>query len=226
MQRIAVILGATGMVGGELLKLLLEDKYFDLIRVAGRRAVGISHERLEEHIIDMSDVDALKPVISGSSVVFVAIGTTMRKVRGDRQLYRTIDFDIPVNAAKLASEAGVSSFGLVSAVGADPNNAYNFYIKLKGVTEETVIEQGVPQTVIVRPSLLMGKRAEHRPAERFAQWVWPYVNPFLSGRWTRYRGISAVDVARAMIQSVKTGETGVLIFEYDQMMKRSKALNI
>lgn len=226
MQRIAVLLGATGMVGGELLKLLLDDTCFDLIRVAGRRSVGMSHAKLEEHIIDMSDIVALRSVISGSAVVFVAIGTTMHKVRGDRQLYRTIDFDIPVNAAKLASEVGVSSFCLVSAVGADANNAYNFYIKLKGVTEETVIEQGVPQTVIVRPSLLMGKRTEHRPGERFAQWVWPFVNPLLSGSWRRYRGIAAVDVARAMIQSVKTGETGVFILEYDQMMKRSKDLII
>ena len=225
MQRIAVLFGASGLVGGALLELLLEDPDHDLIRVVGRRSIGRSHPRLEEQVIDLSDLEAMQKSMKGASVVFVAIGTTMRKVKGDRDLYKTIDFDIPVNAAKLASEAGVRAFALVSAVGADPNNAYNFYIKLKGVTEETVMEQGVPLTIIVRPSLLMGKRAEHRPAERIAQWVWPKIDPFLLGSWRRYRGISAVDVARAMIQSVKTEERGVLILEYDQMMAHSKALN-
>jgi len=181
------LFGATGLVGGALLELLLEDPDHDVIRVVGRRSIGRSHPRLEEQVIDLSDPEAMQKSMKGASVVFVAIGTTMRKVKGDRDLYKT---------------------------------------KLKGVTEETVMEQGVPLTIIVRPSLLMGKRAEHRPAERIAQWVWPKVDPFLLGSWRRYRGISAVDVARAMIQSVKTEERGVLILEYDQMMARSKALNI
>lgn len=223
MQRIAVLLGATGMVGGALLKLLLDDTDYDLIRVVGRRSTGITHSRLEEHVIDMSDMGALQQAIKGARVVFVAIGTTMRRVRGDRDLYRTIDFDIPVNAAKLAAAEGVAAYALVSAVGADPDNAYNFYIKLKGVTEETVAEQGVPRTIIVRPSLLMGQRMERRPAERVAQWLMPAINPLLRGKLSRYRGIDASDVARAMIRAVKAPAPGLFIYEYDDMIRLSRS---
>jgi len=218
-------MGATGLVGGALLELLLEDTQYDLFRVVGRRSARVTHPRLEEHVIDMSDPEAMQKAITGAAAVFVAIGTTMRKVKGDRDLYRRIDFDIPVNAAKLAAEEGVHAFGLVSAVGADPNNAYNFYIKLKGVTEETVAEQGVPVTVILRPSLLMGNRSERRPAERLSQWIFPLVDPLLSGRLRKYRSIRALDVAKAMLQSVRMAAPGVHVLEYDRMMENARAFN-
>lgn len=218
-------MGATGLVGGALLELLLEDTQYDLVRVVGRRSARVTHPRLEEHVIDMSDPEAMRKAITGAAAVFVAIGTTMRKVKGDRDLYRRIDFDIPVNAAKLAAEEGVHAICLVSAVGADPNNAYNFYIKLKGVTEETVAEQGVPVTVILRPSLLMGNRSERRPAERLSQWIFPLVDPLLSGGLRKYRSILALDVAKAMLHSVRTATPGVHVLEYDRMMENARAFN-
>lgn len=225
MQKIAVLFGATGLVGGALLELLLKDPEYDLVRVVGRRPVGRSHPRLEEHVIEMSDLGAMRKAITGAAAIFVAIGTTMRKVKGNRDLYRSIDFDIPVHAAKLASEAGVHAFALVSAVGADANNAYNFYIKLKGVTEETVAEQGVPVTVILRPSLLMGNRLERRPAERLSQWIFPLVEPLLSGRLRKYHSIQAQDVAKAMLHYVRTAAPGVQVLEYDQMMENASAFS-
>jgi uncharacterized protein YbjT (DUF2867 family) len=214
----ATILGATGMIGGEILKLLLEDPAYSDLRVVGRSSCGVRHPKLEEFVIDMHDQNALEQAIAGSETVFVAVGTTNRQVKGDKEAYRKVDFDIPVNAAKAAAKFGVYGFALVSAVGADPNNEYNFYIKLKGVTEETVAEQMIPQTMIFRPSLLMGERKEKRPMEKVAQFVMPVVNLCLRGSWRRYKGIAAADVAKAMVNAAKTKPKGIHFFEYEEMM--------
>ena len=204
MSQTAALIGASGMVGNALLKLLLADESYGTVRAIGRRPLEIKHPKLEEYVIDFTDQEALEQAIAGSETVFVAIGTTNKKVKGDKTAYRKVDFDIPVNAAKAAAKYGVYGFALVSAVGADPNNNYNFYIKLKGVTEETVAEQQIPQVLIFRPSLLMGERAEKRTAEAIARAVMPVINVFLHGSRAKYKGIAAEDVAKAMIVSAKT----------------------
>jgi uncharacterized protein YbjT (DUF2867 family) len=219
MGQIATLIGATGLVGGEILKCLLADDRYAVVRLVGRRSLQMDHPKLEEHVIDLADQQALEQAIAGSETVFVSVGTTNRKVRGDKEAYRKVDFDIPVNAARAAAKYGVYGFALVSAVGADPDNNYNFYIKLKGVTEETVAEQMIPQTLVFRPSLLMGHRTEKRTAERIAQFLMPFVNLFLTGKLKRYRGIEASDVAKAMVTAACTEPKGIRFFEYAGMME-------
>ena len=138
MSRIATVIGASGLIGSHLLQLLLKDDYWQHVRIIGRRPLNIQHEKLEELVIDFSNVKSFEQAVAGSEVVFCAIGTTQKKVKGDKDAYRKVDYDIAVNAAKAAAKYGVFSFLLVSSVGANADNNNNFYIKLKGVVEETV----------------------------------------------------------------------------------------
>src|SRR5215510_13389634 len=94
----ATIIGATGLIGNHILQLLLNDSYFDTVRILVRRPVDISHTKLEKKIVDFNDNDSLLIAIANSDVVFCTIGTTQRNVKGDKEAYRKIDFDIPVKA--------------------------------------------------------------------------------------------------------------------------------
>ena len=130
-----------------------------------------------------------------------------------------MDFDIPVNAAKAAAKYGVYGFAMVSSVGADPNNNNNFYLKLKGVTEEAVAKEMVPQTLIFRPSLLLGERKEKRFGEGIAQFFMPAVNFLLPASKQKYKGIKAEDLARAMVLAAQKTPKGIHFFEYPKIME-------
>ncbi len=216
------VFGASGLTGSELLKVLLADGKVSEVRAPVRRPLGITHPKLRESVIAFDDEAALQAVVGGCETVYVAIGTTNKKVGGDKDAYRRVDFDIPVHVAKSCASMGVYGIALVSSVGADPDNLYNFYIKLKGVTEETVSEQGVPVTVIVRPSILLGKRAERRTGERIAQAGMSLISGLLSGRYRKYRAIRADDVARAMVMASTSLPKGIHVLEYPEMMELSK----
>ena len=96
----ATLIGATGLIGGELLSLLLDDDYFDKVRILIRRPFLMNHPKLERKLVDFSDPDSLLVDLDESDAVFCAIGTTMKKVKGNKQVYRKIDYDIPVNIAR------------------------------------------------------------------------------------------------------------------------------
>jgi uncharacterized protein YbjT (DUF2867 family) len=113
-------------------------------------------------------MDSLLVAVDGSDMVFVAVGTTQKKVKGDQEAYRKVDVDIPVKLAKCCKETGCNVFAMVSAVGASARSG-NFYLRIKGEAENAVSAAGVMSVTIVRPSLLLGTRAESRPLERFAK---------------------------------------------------------
>ena len=98
----ASLIGATGLIGGYLLEELLTDPYFDTVRILIRRPIDITHPKLEKKIVDFNDSDSVLVALSNSDVVFCSIGSTMKKVKGDKYAYRKIDFDIPVNLARFA----------------------------------------------------------------------------------------------------------------------------
>ena len=219
MSQIVTLIGATGLVGGQILQILLNDNLYSTVRVIGRRSVNIQHPKLEEFIIEFGDQKALEQAIAGSETVFVAVGTTNKNVDGDQEAYKKVDFDIPVNAAKAAAKYGVYGFAMISSIGADPNNNNNFYLKLKGVTEEAVSKEMVPQTLIFRPSLLLGERKEKRFGEGIAQFFMPAVNFLLPSSKQKYKGIKAEDLAKAMVIAAQTTPKGIHFFEYPKIME-------
>ena len=219
MARKATLIGASGLIGRSLLELLLEEVYYEEVHIMVRKSLALQHPKLIEHISDMSDPSAYDVPIEGAEIVFSAIGTTMKKVKGDRDAYRKIDFDIPVTAAKAAAKYGVFGFVLVSSVGADAAENNNFYLKLKGIVEETVTKEQIQEVVIFRPSLLLGQRNEKRIGEKIAQSLAPVLSGLLFGKWRMYKPVQASEVAKAMLIAGKAQKKGVFIYTYDDINK-------
>jgi len=216
MSRTAIILGASGLIGGELLTQLVADDYFDNIISLGRRTLDISHAKLHQYIVDFEKPKSFEQYFAGAEYVFCAIGTTQKNVGGDEKAYKKVDYDIPVNAAIAAAQFSVYGFIMVSAIGANADSN-NFYLKLKGVTEEAISKQGIPLVGIMRPSLLLGDRKEKRFGEGFAQAVAPIFSPLLFGGAKKYKPIQANEVAAAMLAIAKNGVKGIKIYEFKEM---------
>lgn len=215
---IATIAGATGLIGGHLLEELLNDPYFETVRILIRRPIELTHPKLEKKIIDFNDSDSLLVGLSNSNVVFCSVGTTQKKVKGDKKIYRRIDYDIPVSLARFSKMVGCEKFILVSSVGAN-SKSNNFYIKLKGEVEDTVKTIGLRSLHIMRPSFLLGERKEFRLGESIGK---PLMQVFSFVIPARYRAIQAKDVARAMAAIAKAKNEGVFSYEHDQIKALGK----
>ncbi len=210
----ATVIGATGLIGGHLVDQLGKNKYFSTIRVLVRRPVLFQDPGIRVTKIDFNDQEAFSAAIEGSDALFVAVGTTSKKVKGDRIAYRKVDHDIPVQAAQYAKRAGCHQYLLVSSIGASSKSS-TFYLRLKGEVEDALKEMSIPSVSIFRPSLLIGKREEHRFGERMAQAV---MGPFSFAVPSRYKPIRAREVASAMIAASIQEEQGFRIYHYREMM--------
>jgi uncharacterized protein YbjT (DUF2867 family) len=213
----ATLIGATGLIGGYLLDELLNDPFFDLVKILIRRPLDKNHPKLEKKMIDFNDSDSLLVALSNSDVVFCSIGTTQKKVKGDKEAYRKIDFDIPVKLARFCKMTGCEKFILVSSVGAN-SGSNSFYLKLKGETEDAIKETGMKSLHIMRPSLLLGDRKEFRPGEDFSK-VFMTALSFLIP--PKYKAIRAKDVAKAMAVAAKKNEEGTFVYEGHSLLLRA-----
>jgi uncharacterized protein YbjT (DUF2867 family) len=214
----AVVLGATGLVGHHLMQQLLQDDYFAKIRILVRKPIDIHHPKLEIQVVDFEDERDLEAKFGKGDLIFCCVGTTRKKVGGDRTAYRKVDYDIPMNTARIGIQKGYSQYVLVSAVGA---NAFagNFYLQLKGSLEEDMMPFPFKSIHIFRPSMLMGKRAEFRLGERLGILFGKLLSVLMIGSLRKYKPVQAATVARAMIAAVKQVPNGVNIYEYDELMK-------
>ncbi|WP_417265097.1 NAD(P)H-binding protein [Brumimicrobium sp.] len=218
MKRTATLLGATGLIGGHILELLQNDSYFEEVRVIVRRPLEIAHPKVKVVVIDFADEFQFKAAMEGSDLVFCAIGTTQKKVKGDKKLYRSIDFDIPINAAKHSIKYGCKQFLIVSSLGADSSKR-GFYLKLKGEVEEALIAKmhptvGFHSLSIFRPSLLLGDRKEKRLAEDIGQFFGKVLKFLMPGK---SKPIEGENVAKAMVAAAKLNKKGVEIYHYKEM---------
>ena len=218
MNNTATLIGASGLIGNNLLSLLLNDNNFTTVNILVRKTLPVQHQKLQQIIINFSNPQEMENAIANAKVVFCAIGTTMSKVKGDKELYKKIDYDIPVNAATIAAKFGVQIFVLVSAIGANAKSS-NFYLKLKGMVEEKISAEAIPSIYIMQPSLLLGERAEKRLGERIAQAVFPALSTLMFGKFAKYKAINAEDVAKAMLMGAKENSNGIHILTYTAMMK-------
>ncbi len=212
----ALLFGATGAVGSKILEILLEDPYFDQVTAVTRKKLSVRHPKLQNLIGDLKSLPSLKRQLAGDEVL-IALGTTRARTP-DLKEYYAIDHDYPVEAARIAMENGATGLHLVSAVGADASSSM-FYVRTKGECERDILALGYPRTNIFQPSMLLGERAESRPAEALFKMIWPLVDWTLIGRLKQYRGISNVDVARAMVAAAKAGRAGVKCYHWQDMME-------
>lgn len=210
----ALVFGATGFIGSQLVPLLLASADYDRVAIVVRRDPGLVHAKLATLVADLDSLPALADRIVADDV-FIALGTTKAKAPDEAAYYR-VDHDYPVQAAALAKARGATGVFLVSAVGANADSSV-FYLRTKGETERDVIALGIERTHIFRPSLLLGQRQENRPRERFIIAAWPAIDWLLVGAARKYRGITGADVARAMARSSNEGAQGLHIHEWSDM---------
>lgn len=194
-SKTAIILGATGLTGGLLLKRLLADASFTKIRSFSRKPVGYAHPKLQEHIIDVLKLNEQADLFY-ADVVFCCIGTTQKKTP-DKTLYRAIDLGIPQQAAQLCKRNHIETFMVVSALGADPKSLF-FYNRLKGEMEEVVLQAQIPNTYILQPSLILGPRKEQRTGEKLGSVVLGTLQFLMVGPLKKYRPIAAETIATCM----------------------------
>ena len=210
----AAVIGATGMIGNYLLGLLLKDEAFSAVRVVVRRPYPKTGPKTEIKLVDFDDAESVKLALEGTDVLFCCIGTTQKNVKGDKELYRKIDYGIPVRAARFAKEAGCETLAIVSSVGADSRSS-TFYLKLKGEVEEAIQSIGIRSVHVMQPSMLLGERQENRPLEKVLQASMKFISGVLGGSWRKYRAIHGKTVAAAMLNAAKQNKEGFFRYTYD-----------
>ncbi|MGJ4890907.1 nucleoside-diphosphate sugar epimerase [Bradyrhizobium sp. HKCCYLRH3099] len=196
-KRTAIIAGATGLVGRELLRGLLADPAVDHVHVLGRRAPPVISPKLTAHVVDF----AALPPLPAADELYLALGTTI-KVAGSQAAFRAVDHDANLAVAKAALASGVKRVGLVSAMGADAKSRV-FYSRVKGELENDLAALPFTGLVIARPSLLVGARAElgqpARPGEEWGNRLNQLIGFLIP---PNYKPIPAADVAQALLSTV------------------------
>ncbi len=200
-QKTAIILGATGLCGSLLLKRLLADENYACIKLFSRRTSGNSSPKIKEFVGDVLQLENFKNDFTADEV-FCCVGTTSAKTK-DRTIYRAIDFGIPSTAAKLAKENRIPTFMVISSMGANAGSKI-FYSRTKGEMEQAVLDQKIPHTYILQPSLILGERGENRLGESIGATVMKGIGPLLRGKAKKYRAIKADTIAAAMINLAKS----------------------
>ncbi|MDZ7937611.1 MAG: nucleoside-diphosphate sugar epimerase [Rhodoferax sp.] len=201
---VAMVAGATGLVGREVLAALLADKHYSAVHCVGRRALPLTHPKLTQHIVDF----AALPELPRTDDVFICLGTTI-KVAGSQAAFRAVDYESVVALARMVYAQGATKLGVVSAMGADVKSGL-FYSRVKGEMEAAVSAIGFQSVSIAQPSMLAGDRAALNQAVRTGEGVAVVIS-----RWLKplipanYRSVQATDVAAGLVQAVQTGKLGI-----------------
>ncbi|WHX98341.1 NAD(P)H-binding protein [Neobacillus sp. DY30] len=217
-KKTALVLGATGLIGKELVNILSENGQYQKVHLLVRRPIEVKSEVCEVHFVEYDKLHNYSELFQVTDV-FCCLGTTI-KVAKTKEAFRKVDYEYPVEAARIAKESGVEKFLIVSSMGADSKSIF-FYSQVKGDVEESLYKVNLPSLHIFRPSLLLGKREEFRFGEKVAEKVSGMLNKLMIGPLRPYRGIQARKVAAAMAfvaQSSKKGKQIYLSHEIDSMV--------
>ncbi|MDB4894438.1 MAG: oxidoreductase [Firmicutes bacterium] len=212
--RTAVVAGASGLVGGHVVRALLDRPEYSHVTVLVRRQLDLVHPRLEQRLVDFDRLDEQADAFAGADV-FCCLGTTIKKA-GSQAAFRKVDYAYPLTLGRLARQQGARRFLLVSSMGANPHSRV-FYSRVKGELENGLAELGLTALLIFRPSLLLGERQEHRPGERIGAAVMKVVGPLMVGGLRKYRAIHGRIVAQAMVYAAGQPWTGRHLFESDRI---------
>lgn len=195
MGKTALVAGGSGLVGGFLIRQLLQDADWDNVISLGRRRLGLEDRKLREQVVDLEKLEETAGR-TWADAAFCCLGTTIKKA-GSQEAFRRIDQGYIIAFAKLAKDSGVKRFVLVSSAGADARSRV-FYSRVKGEIEAQAAALGFDGLDILRPSVLLGERGESRPLERLAMSILTLFSPLMVGPLGPYRPVKAEDVARAM----------------------------
>jgi uncharacterized protein YbjT (DUF2867 family) len=217
----AIVIGATGLVGGLLTRQLLADTRYERVILFSRRSAELSHGKLTEHLVDFEDLPSWQDRIRGD-VLFSTLGTTMKEA-GSRAAFARIDHDYPLSVATQARQNGVSRAVWLSSIGASARSLF-VYLASKGRLDDAVSALGFEHTVILKPSALVGERLRPRSGEKAGIVSLRAVTRALPGM-AKLRPVDAVLVARAMAELGVTPLEGERVtFASDQISTYAQGL--
>lgn len=215
-MRSALVVGATGLVGSSLVKLLCESEEYAAVNVISRRPIDFTHPKL---VVKLCEFDQIADKdIEFAHEVFCCLGTTMKKA-GSKQQFEKVDFEYPLTIAAIAKNRGVGHFIVISAMGAK-EKALAYYSQVKGKLEAELIKMDFPRLSIVRPSLITGDRQEFRLGETIGDKVLKVLNPILIGPLKKLHSIPATQIALAMkVIALHGKEQKVAIYLSDELLE-------
>jgi len=211
-NRTALVAGSTGLIGSQLLELLLADSSYSKVIALSRKPLSITNSKLENRVVEANQL-MNHPELKADDV-FCCLGTTIKQAR-TQEAFRKVDFDYPLELANILKANGASQFFLVSALGADKNSRI-FYNRVKGEVEEAISMVGYFALHIFRPSLLIGPRKEARSGEDAAKLFYKLFGFLIPDK---YKGIESIKVARAMISFAKENQPGKFVHESDELQQ-------
>lgn len=210
--KIALVVGATGLIGRQLVKLLLESSRYKQVRVLIRKSLNNPHPKLVEVLYNFAQPDATQVV---GDDVFCCLGTTIKQA-GSKEAFYAVDHEYPLQIARFARQNGAAQYLIVTAMGASPDSSI-FYNRVKGEVERDLRTVGFNALHIFRPSLLLGDRGETRLGEKIGEKVMRFFDPIMVGTLKKYRAIDSGKVAQAMLTCASEGKTGIFMHESDEL---------
>ena len=214
-MKTALIFGSSGLVGSKLLELIINNNKYSRIKLFIRSEIYSSNSKIEIIKTDFNNLENYKESIIGDDCFF-CIGTT-RKNTPDKNEYIRIEYNLPIEVAKISKENLVNSFTYVSSLGANPN-ASSLYLKNKGQAEEDLKKLNFSKLSIVRPSILLGDRKENRIGEKIGIFVMKTLSPLFFGKFKKYKPIKVEYVAKTILH-VAQKDYQKTIFESDEIME-------
>jgi len=219
-MKTAIVIGATGLVGEQLVKLLLKDTRFLKVKTFVRRSMGINDPKLEEHLIDFDNSDGWKRLVTGD-VLYSALGTTLRAAGSKDAQYR-IDYTYQYKFAKVAAANEVKEYVLISAAGSSPESKI-FYSRIKGELERDIKKLPFETIHIIRPGMLAGERHKVRTGEQLGVGIMNVIAviPGLS----KLKPIQGREVAQAMVNATFRRVVGIHTYTMGEVFELARINN-
>ena len=214
-MKTALIFGSSGLIGNHLLAIILKGNNYNKIKLFVRSDLANDNSKIEIIKTDFNNIESHKDKIVGDDCFF-CIGTT-RKNTPDKSDYVKVEYNLPVEVAKIAKSNSVNNFIYISSLGANPN-ATGLYLQNKGQAEEELIKLNFSNFSILRPSILLGNRKENRIGEKIGILAMKTLSPLFLGNMKKYKPIKVEYVAKAMLR-VAQKNYQKNIFESDEIVK-------
>ena len=214
MSKIALIAGASGMVGGHCLQLLLKDSEYSKVVSIGRRQISIKDEKLEQIVVDFDKLEEHADLFTADHI-YCCLGTTIKKAKTKEQ-FKKVDLEYPLKMAGLAADNNAMCFSIITSLGASQSSPF-FYSKVKGEVEDILATLNIPCINILQPSILYGDRGESRIGEKIGIFGMKAVGSLFVGGLKKYKGISGEQVALAMVSVTKEERKGLRKFPSNEL---------
>lgn len=212
-MRTALLAGSTGLIGKQLLELLLEDSHYTVVKAISRKPLDIQHAKLQNIVADFNTLTEHHDQLKADDV-FCCLGTTIKQA-GSQAAFRQVDYEYPLELARLTKNQGATQYLIITALGSDAKSGI-FYNRVKGEVEQAIDSVGFDSYHIFRPSLLLGERTEKRAGEGAATVVYKALGFLIP---LKYKAIDSAKVARAMLHFAKQNSKGKFIHESKELQQ-------